>query len=397
MFELIRKFSAANEEIMRKQILNDIANYSVKEKGVFGPLTSAKLNNSFLNGPSIPMIGTPLKQLNNLSFDEEKEEFFYRKEKMMDALQTLNNPSIFWANNGIAYEMRGGSVSQEKIRKKLDMLLYNIDRRLKQAIASQMHEKTSFEFAHKLHTEIVTLSSYLEHQQSRIALCQVIEVNLESLLMVKKQLIELALKTSKMLSYYAIDMFVMDFARQPQAEGGLLNSPAADPPYDYLQESQKMHRALFSEFLKLASIMLDMAKTPDTLKLLNEVLVFDELWQESVKTFTISLFLSDLCQGLYQHREFTSNLVEDLGGVNLVTFDEVGFIQGILPASNMQIYAAAKEQIYAVLLNAQNIIRYYNAVAVFFKKVVKLYFVSEKSGSVIVSEKQEKQAQGNPD
>lgn len=35
-------------------------------------------------------------------------------------------------------------------------------------------------------------------------------------------------------------------------------------------------------------------QTEETLKLLNEVFIFDEAWSESVKAFTISLFLADL-------------------------------------------------------------------------------------------------------
>jgi hypothetical protein len=83
-----------------------------------------------------------VRQFNNLSFDEDNEDFYFKREKMVDALQNLSNPNIFWANNGIAYDLNSStsskstatSVSKEKIRKKLDVLLYTVDRRMKYAI-----------------------------------------------------------------------------------------------------------------------------------------------------------------------------------------------------------------------------------------------------------------------
>ena len=60
-------------------------------------------------------------------------------------------------------------------------------------------------FAKALRDELSTLNAYLASQQSKIMLYQIIEVVLESLLMVKKCLIDLALKTN---------IFVADFTRQ---------------------------------------------------------------------------------------------------------------------------------------------------------------------------------------
>lgn len=57
---------------------------------------------------------------------------------------------------------------------------------------------------------------------------------------------------------------------------------------------QRRLREVFSEYLLLISILLEKKQTEQTLKLLNEVFVFDELWQEAVKAFTVSLFLADL-------------------------------------------------------------------------------------------------------
>ena len=74
-----------------------------------------------------------------------------------------------WSNNGIAYDLNTStsskstatSVSKEKIRKKLDVLLYTVDRRMKYAI-QQFYDKTCFEFADLITKELITLSSYLE-------------------------------------------------------------------------------------------------------------------------------------------------------------------------------------------------------------------------------------------
>jgi hypothetical protein len=64
--------------------------------------------------------------------------------------------------------------------------------------------KTGTEFPEQITKELITLSSYLQEQMSRITLYQVIEVNLESLLMVKKALIDISLKSN---------IFVFDFGR----------------------------------------------------------------------------------------------------------------------------------------------------------------------------------------
>lgn len=61
--------------------------------------------------------------------------------------------------------------------------------------------------------------------------------------------------------------------------------------------------------------MLQKTQTEATLKFLNEVFVFDEVWQESVKAFTISLFLSELSQ--------------NDSGVNVVNFKEDQFFQSV--------------------------------------------------------------------
>jgi hypothetical protein len=56
IFKLFRKFSFVNEEMIRRQVMNDLSSFAVKDKGIdfkfYNTLTSAKFNpnGSFLNG-----------------------------------------------------------------------------------------------------------------------------------------------------------------------------------------------------------------------------------------------------------------------------------------------------------------------------------------------------------
>ena len=91
-----------------------------------------------------------------------------------------------------------------------------------------------------------------------------------------------------------------------------------------LLKCQQVLRELFSEYLYLCSILLKSSHTQDTLQLFNETLIFDELWQEGIKTFTISLFLGDLIGPATNKKElnhFQKQTLEDLRGVNIVNFD----------------------------------------------------------------------------
>lgn len=81
---------------------------------------------------------------------------------------------------------------------------------------------------------------------------------------------------------------------------------------------------MFSEFLLLISFLLKMPQKENTLKLLNEVFVFDEVWQECVKAYTISLFLSDLVSGLPSQQT-----LDELRGISIVNFDEALFFDVI--------------------------------------------------------------------
>lgn len=146
--------------------MNELSTFAAKEKTMdpklYNALNTAKLNHnsSFANGMFMvnnlmnhgssmapPISGTPIRgsnNPNNLSFDEADEEFYFRRERnASDSLSTLSNPNTMWLHNGIAYEVNtpssskstaASTVSKERIRKKLDVLLYTVDRRIKYII-----------------------------------------------------------------------------------------------------------------------------------------------------------------------------------------------------------------------------------------------------------------------
>lgn len=155
---------------------------------------------------------------------------------------------------------------------------------------------TDYEFSNALSIQIVILNAYLEDQKSRTILHQVIEVVLEPLLMVKKALIEISLNTN---------ILVMDFTRNVSYNDLLISAKGTEvtgnnEQQDHLSlrnkliKSQQRLKDLFSEFLLLCGIILKIPQSADTLKLFNETFVYDEMWQEGIKTFVIALFLSDL-------------------------------------------------------------------------------------------------------
>jgi hypothetical protein len=127
-------------------------------------------------------------------------------------------------------------------------------------------------------------------------------------------------------------------------------------------KTQQVYRSLFAEFLKLLSTLLLMIPEGtsnnmthrETMKLLNEIFISgDDQWQESVKTYVISLFLSDISSTFSLSKAFqqpsarpegssmpTGNmtnqiiyhqqvgvLIEELRGLNLTNFDEQMFLQ----------------------------------------------------------------------
>lgn len=195
---LLNKFSFVNEDILRTQVLKELQNFTNKDKqvdisrfymtGTIGPFN---FNQGSLTSP------------NKGIFDEENH---------MATLRQIQDPGHFWSNNGIGYDVSNNSlkpgssttVSKEKIRKRLDVLLYNVSRRIKHIMGQPNIHASSFEFADALVREIVTLNGYLQDQQSRILLYQFVEVCLEPILMIKKALIEVSLSS---------DILIMDFTK----------------------------------------------------------------------------------------------------------------------------------------------------------------------------------------
>jgi hypothetical protein len=70
---------------------------------------------------------------------------------LSDASTSITNPNILWGSNGIGFDLStvsssGGNtksnvvqimISKERLRRKLDVFLYNLDRRIKNHIAGQ--------------------------------------------------------------------------------------------------------------------------------------------------------------------------------------------------------------------------------------------------------------------
>jgi hypothetical protein len=91
----------------------------------------------------------------------------------------MSNPNIIWSSNGIGFDLStsisGSSaksiaqttIAKERLRKKLDVFLYQADRRIKNHISAQFQqyhtlEKISYQFAKNLKNELVSLNAYLE-------------------------------------------------------------------------------------------------------------------------------------------------------------------------------------------------------------------------------------------
>ena len=144
---------------------------------------------------------------------------------LRDASTSISNPNIIWTSSGIGFDLSTVSsnsstksnvqilISKERLRRKLDVFLYNLNRRIKNHISVQFQQfssldKINLQFAKNLRNELITLNAYLESQKSRIMLYQVIEITLESLLTIKKCLTDLAVRTN---------IFVIDFSKNVYA------------------------------------------------------------------------------------------------------------------------------------------------------------------------------------
>ena len=86
---------------------------------------------------------------------------------------------------------------------------------------------------------------------------------------------------------------------------------------------------MYAEFLLLIAVIIKRPQTQESLKLLNEVFFFDEVWSESVKAFSISLFLADLISPAYQNNfsAAQAQIFDQLRGVNIVNFEEKSFFE----------------------------------------------------------------------
>ena len=80
----------------------------------------------------------------DIALDEPLGPFLNAMPTDNSAIGMANSPNLFWANNGIAYEILGQGtqgfkstvsgaalVSRESIRKKLDQVLYGVNRRIR--------------------------------------------------------------------------------------------------------------------------------------------------------------------------------------------------------------------------------------------------------------------------
>ena len=160
----------------------------------------------------------------------------------------------------------------------------------------------------------------MEEHSGRLILQQFIDTCIESIFLVKKALVEITLETRILAMDFTKNtwqasepIIVKSSAQQNKSvnsdllldsfEGNNLNARAEKSPEEDLRleliKCQRKLRDLFSEFLHLLAIVINRSQTEQTLKLLNDVFVFDEVWNESVKAFTISLFLADLISPLF--------------------------------------------------------------------------------------------------
>lgn len=114
-------------------------------------------------------------------------------------------------------------MAPQKIRKKLDVLLYHTSRSIRY-IFSKGLEVTSLEFTRAVTVNVVALSSYLEEQKSRTLIHQFIEVALEPILMIKKSLIDVALRTNLLVMDFGKNLTVNDFIISAKGTGSQANT-----------------------------------------------------------------------------------------------------------------------------------------------------------------------------
>lgn len=126
--------------------------------------------------------------------------------------------------SGTKFEKPNGSlgihIPKEIIQRKIDILLYTTAQQIKNLILKQTQEVHPFttpniesfwmdaSFAQNLSKQVSVLSAYIEGQspeKSRVLLNQLIDVSLESLLMLKRVLVDVTLKQN---------IFIIDSTKQ---------------------------------------------------------------------------------------------------------------------------------------------------------------------------------------
>lgn len=142
-----------------------------------------------------------------------------------------------------------------------------------------------------------------------------------------------------------------------------------------LIKTQKRHRDLFSEFLLLVSLIIKRQQTEESMKLLNEVFIQDEVWNESVKAFTISLFLADLISPVYQHQLSPEHqrVAEQLRGTNLINFEEKWFFD-TCQHFDFDLQEDARQAVYSFHLQAVSVLKYLKAITSFFEMINAQFF-----------------------
>lgn len=122
---------------------------------------------------------------------------------------------------------------------KLDQLLYSVNRRIR-FIFQQGFDITDYQFSDALVVQIVILNAYLEEHRSRTVLHQVIEVCLESLLMVKKALIDISLNTNILVMDFTRNMNFNDLLISAKGTSAEVRGNGAETEYDSMGLKAKL-------------------------------------------------------------------------------------------------------------------------------------------------------------
>ena len=102
------------------------------------------------------------------------------------------------------------------------MLLYNVSRSVRYIFSKNL-EVTSINFAEAITINIIALSAYLGEQKSRTLIHQFIEDCLEPILMVKKALIDVALRSNILVMDFTKNMGVNELLISAKGTGSHVN------------------------------------------------------------------------------------------------------------------------------------------------------------------------------